>query len=120
MIFIAFCDLLELASQIASLSGLHFGSPTCILMGGSPLAITFPLSTLERSLPLPIFLYGLFCSFTSEFTAYNLLSPYFVHYSPSPHIGVIRDLHTQLNSTRFFALPFPSPPSNDSLHCTEI
>ena len=89
-------------------------------MGGSPHAITFPLFTSERSLPLPIVLYGLFCSFTSEFTAYNLLSPYFVHYSPSPHIGAIRDLHTQLNSTRFFALPFPFPSSNDSLHCTEI
>ena len=79
-------------------------------MGGSPHAITFPLFTSERSLPLPIVLYGLFCSFTSEFTAYNLLSPYFVHYSPSPHIGAIRDLHTQLNSTRLFALPFPSHP----------
>ena len=31
-------------------------------MGGSPLAITFPLFASERSLPLPIFPYGLFCS----------------------------------------------------------
>ena len=56
-------------------------------------------------------MYGLFCSFTSVFTASNLLSPYSLHYSPSPHIGAIRDFHTQLNSTRFFALPFRIIPS---------
>ena len=82
------------------------------LMGGSPLAITFPLLTLEGSLPIPMISYGIVCSLCLLIHRLKIrLSPYPLHYSPSPNMNALAVFHTQLNSTCIFALPFRFSPS---------
>ena len=95
--------------------------PPMRLMGGSPLAITFPLSTLERSLPLPIISYGIFCSLCLLIhrlkSAISISSSLFTFapHERAPCFSHVLEFYV-ISSPSYS----PSPPPNNSLHCTEI
>ena len=89
-----------------------------VLMGGSLLAITSALLTLERSPPL-IISYYIVRSLCFFIHLPNPVSPNPLHHSPSPHMFTIPI--TFINFTKIFTLPYHcSPPLHNSIHCTEI